>query len=417
MNLFKKIKLAFSNNFDDMVRQYMAGEDVKPYNGYLSESNALQFSTFFACLRVLAETFASVSIAEYKKQSDGDRLKTDDTGLYDILHFAPNDEMSSYNYLEQMMYQINLGGNSISQRIVNGFDGITGLYPLNYNQVEIARNKDTGKLEYKYTTPGRETKIFSRSEIFHVPGPSINGVTGMSILEYAMNSLKLGYTYEQFGQKFFENGALPSGVFSHPGTLNDTAYDRLKTDIDKKWTGLHNAGRPILTEDGLQFKEIPIKLVDAELLSSKKWQAEEICRFCRMPPHMIQNLERSTFSNIEHQSLEFVMYTMLPHFKRVEECINTQLLSRNQRKSGYYFEFNMSTLLRGDQASMANAFAIGRQWGWLSVNDIRRMLNMNAIPNGDTYLEPLNMIEAGTEREPTKEVMQEVKDLIKGMRI
>jgi HK97 family phage portal protein len=151
-------------------------------------------------------------------------------------------------------------------------------------------------------------------------------------------------------------------------------------------------------EDGLKFKEVSIKPVDAQFLESKKFQVEEICRFCRVPLHLVQNLDKATNNNIEHQSLEFSMYTMLPHYKRAEEAVNTQLLTKEQREKGYYYEFNMNTLLRGDAKSMADAFAVGRQWGWLSVNDIRRLNNQNGIgPEGDIYLTPLNMIQAGKE--------------------
>ena len=397
MNFFRKIKAIFSNNFDEMIKQYMAGEDVKiPIQSALNQSSAMKYSAFFACLRVLAETFASVSVFEYKTLPGGDREKTDDTGLYDILHNVPNEEMSAYNYHESSMYQMNLGGNAISERILNSAGGVVGLYPLDYSNLTIDRDKQTKRLLYKYRVDNREV-TYSRDQVFHVPGPSINGINGMSILEYAANAVRLGMTYETFGQKFFQNGALPSGIFVHPGHLSDEGFDRLKKHLNDNWTGLSNAGKPIITEDNMQFQPIPLKLVDAELLSSKKLQTEDVCRFCRVPLHLIQNLDKATNNNIEHQSLEFVMYTMLPHFKRFEQAYNTQLLSQKQREQGYYFEFNLASLLRGDQKSMAEAFALGRINGWLSVNDIRRMMNMNRIENGDIYLQPMNMIEAGKE--------------------
>ena len=147
----------------------------------------------------------------------------------------------------------------------------------------------------------------------------------------------------------------------------------------------------------MKYKSLTIHPIDAELLGSKNFQIEDICRFHRVQPHLVQHLEKATNNNIEHQGLEFVMYTMLPHFKRTEDNINSQLLTPQQRAKGYYLEYNMAALLRGDQKSMSLAFSKGIQWGWFSVNDVRRLLNLNSITDGDTHLQPLNMVPVGTE--------------------
>jgi HK97 family phage portal protein len=422
MNLFSRVKCALiRNSWDQMLREYLAGNDVTPTGDIDATGEAAyKFTAVFGCLRVLAETFASVPIHEYKKIDDDDRERTDETGLLDILHTAPNSEMSAYNFKEMGMYQINTGGNLVCVRLKTPtLGGLVGLQPLNWNFVTIERNEDTQKIQYVYKPQGQpqsENKTYFRDEVFHVPGPSVNGINGMSPLEYASQAIKLGITYEKFGVQFFKNGANASGIFKHPGFLKDEAYKRLKENLTEHWTGLQNAGKPILAEDGLDFVPFQLKLADAELLASKKFQVEDICRVYRVPLHLVQNLDKATFSNIEQQSLEFVMYTMLPWFKRWEECINCQLLSRKQREDGYYFEFNMSALLRGDSKSMAEAFAQGRQWGWLSVNDIRRLLNLNKIPNGDIYLQPMNMYEAGKEPPksppPEKKIVAEIENLI-----
>jgi HK97 family phage portal protein len=415
MNFFTRLKAAFSPGLDDIIASWKAGDDPKTAEIAINEDTAMKYSAVFACFRVLAETFASVPIFEYRKINESDREKTDETGLYDYLHNTPNDEMSAYNFKEMMMYQLCAGGNAVSRRLKNDLDGIAGLYPLEWQKVKIGRNKDSAKLEYEYDPGNGKKQTLSRSEVFHIPGPSTNGVTGMSVLEYAASAIRLGVTYERFGQKFFENGAFPSGMFKHPGRLNDEAYERLKRDLKTKYQSMANKGEPILGEDGLDFLPFEIKLVDQQLIECKKLQIEDICRFCRVPLHLVQNLDKATNNNIEHQSLEFVMYTMLPHFKRAEECINSQLLSIKQRSQGYYFEFNLNALLRGDSKSMAEAFAVGRQWGWLSVNDIRRMLNLNSIPNGDIYLQPMNMYEAGKvqpEKKIDESVAKEIENII-----
>jgi HK97 family phage portal protein len=394
-----------------MVREFMSGTDYNPDGDVaVSGNSSLKFSAVFACLRVLAETFASVPIAEYKKLKNGDREKTDDTGLYDILHAAPNDEMSAYAMKEMAMYQINLGGNVVCERLVNGAGKIVGLYPYEWDRVAIERDKETKKIAYKID--GKDDQKRTRAQVFHVAGPSINGVVGMSPIEYASNAIRLGLTYEKFSNTFYKNGAMPTGVFEVPGFLKDESYKRLKDNLKENWTGLKNTGTPILCEDGMKYNPLTMKLVDAELLESKKFQIEDICRIYRVPLHLVQNLDKATNNNIEHQSLEFVMYTMLPWFKRWEEAINCQLLTRAQRTAGYYLEFNVNSLLRGDSKSMADAFAVGRQWGWLSVNDIRRLMNMNSIENGDVYLQPMNMIEAGTVPAASPTVRAEIEKLI-----
>jgi len=411
MKFFSRLKAAFSPRFDDFISSWMKGVDVNT-GEILTSDSAMKFSALFACFRVLAETFASVPIFEYKKIDDSDREKTDDTGLYDVLHSVANEEMSAYNLKESLMYQLCAGGNAVAKRLKNAVGGTVGLYPIEWQRLKIERNKETRKIEYALDNADKPKEILSRDEVLHIPGPSMNGVCGMSILEYAASAIRLGVTYEKFGQRFLEKGMFPSGIFKHTGHLKDEAYDRLKKDLEKKY----HSGEPILAEDGLDYLPFELKMVDAQFIESKKLQIEDVCRFCRVPLHLVQNLDKATNNNIEHQSLEFVMYTMLPHFKRAEECINAQLLSKKQRDEGYYFEFNINALLRGDAKSMAEAFAAGRQWGWLSVNDIHRMLNMNSIPNGDIYLQPMNMIEAGKEipqkPEPDKSIVKEIENLI-----
>ena len=411
MKFFDRIKLLFSSNFEQYIKDFNQGNDIVTTN-----ASGMTYSAVFACFRVLAETFASVPIFEYKKLDDGEREQTDDTGYFDILHGVANSEMSSYNFKESSMYQQCAGGNAISIRETNRFNGTAGLYPLEWNRVYVFRDKETRKLMYRVDG----TDVYTRDQVVHVPGPSMDGVMGMSILEYAAQSIMLGKNYDNYGVSFYKNGVMSSGIFEHPQAVKDTAFERLREEIKKNYQGLKNAGVPMILEDGMKFHELTIKPIDAQFLESRKFGVEEICRFCRVPLHLVQNLDKATNNNIEHQSLEFAMYTMLPHFKRFEEAYNTQLLSRNQRSNGYYFEFNMASLLRGDSASMANSFMMGRQWGWLSVNDIRRMLNLPKIPNGDIYLQPMNMVEAGKEPEqienngviPDDTVKREIEDLV-----
>jgi HK97 family phage portal protein len=395
LNFFQRAGFRIIKNlgFDEYVRQFLTGDDVYDGNryGYVDSQTAMKYSAVFACIRVLAETLAGAPIMLYRKKENGERESRNDLAVYDILHNCPNEEMSPFNYKEACMVAINLGGNTVSQRLVNKYGELIGLYPYEWSKVEITRDRDTKALIYKIRD-GVKTKELSRSEVFHLPGLSLDGVFGLSPIEYTSSAIRLGLSYEQFGVNFYKNGANASGAITVPGELSDTAYDRLKKDFAKNYQGLANTGKPIVLEGGSTFNQLTIKPADAQLIENKRFQIEDICRIYRVPQHLVQMLVNSTNNNIEHQSLEFVMYTMLPWFKRWEEGINMQLLTSLERRSGFYLEFNVNSLLRGDSKSRAEAYAFGRLNGWLSVNDIRKLENMNSIPNGDVYLQPLNYI-------------------------
>ena len=401
MNFIGKARLLFSASFGEWYRAFIRGEDSGQNTPFMIDREiALKYSGIFACTRVLSETLASMPCATYRKQDDMSKKEANDIGLYDILHFEPNYEMTPFNFKESLMMNLCLGGNGYAQKVFSSskVPELLALYPLDYENVKSERDKSTKKMIYKVSYEENGTlkdKNMTRDYIFHIPGVSMNGITGIIPIDYASKAIELGLTYETFGVNFYKNGANTSMALIHPKSLKDIPYERLKKEVNEKRTGLTNVNKPWLLEEGMQIKELTIKPVDAELLMSKYFSLEEICRFYRVPLHLVQHLLRATNNNIEHQSLEFIIYTMLPWAKRIEENINLQLLTREQRKAGYFAEFKMDVFLRGDMAARATAYAQGRQWGWLSVNDIRRLENMNPIDNGNIYLQPLNMGEAG----------------------
>jgi len=396
LKLRDRIGMLFKNNFEEYVQKFMTGADLEEttFGQNMDSQTAMKYSAVFACNKVLAETFACMPAILYKKSKNGEREITNDLAIYDILHNAPNDEMSPFNFKESSMTSLNLGGNTVSERLVNSKGKLVGLYPYEHSLVTISRDSSTKKLIYTIKG-GTIPKILTRDQVFHVPNLSLNGIVGLSPITYAANAIWLGISYEQFGVNFYKNGANPSGSFENPNELGEEAFNRLKKQLKENYTGLKNTGTPMLLEGGLKFNPHTINPIDAQLLESKSFQVEDICRIYRVPQHLVQLLGHSTNNNIEHQSLEFVMYTMLPIFKRFEENINMQLLTPAERKAGYYIEFNISGLLRGDITTRSTYYAQGRQWGWLSVNDIRKLENMPSITNGDVYMQPLNMGEAG----------------------
>lgn len=389
---------------------FLSGEDVSTDNNLRIDTNtAMSFSAVFACNRVLSETLASCPLLLYEKDDKGNRHQVTDTAEYGLLHYAPNAEMTPVQFKEFGMTNINLGGNFIAQKVFNMHGELLELRPISWDRVRIDIDKATGRLLY-FIDGKQEPK--TRDEILHIPGLTLDGYIGITPLSYAALTIDIGLSQDKFERNFYHNRASTSGIFQYPNELGDEAFQRLKKDIKKNYTGLSNAGVPMILEGGGQFKEITMKLTDAQFLESKRFRIEDVCRIFRIPLHLVQDLTRSTNNNIEHQSLEFIVYTMLPWFKRWEENLNLQLLSKESRRKNRYFEFNISGLLRGDIKSRYEAYAQGRQWGWLSVNDIRRLENMNPIPNGDIYLEPLNMGEAGKEQEQLKALREEVFNLI-----
>lgn len=415
LNIFQKIAFKMvKNQVSDYISSFLSGEDVTKFDGIgnINSETAMKFTAVFACNRVLSETLASMPVMEYRKNKDGTREQTRDTAIYDILHNKPNEYMSPFNFKESCMGAINLGGNAVCQRLLNKTGDLVELYPYSHNRVNISWNKDTKELEYKITGDG-STTILNRSQVLHIPGLSLDGIIGLSPIQYVSQAIRLGLSYEKFGVEFYKNGANSSGFFKHPTSLGEEAFNRLKKDLKTNYTGLTNTGTPMLLEDGMEYIQNTINPADAQLIENKRFQTEDICRIYRVPLHLVQDLSRSTNNNIEQQSLEFVMYTMLPHFKRWEENINMQLLSDDERKAGYYIEFNVSGLLRGDMKTRSDSYAIARQWGWFSVNDIRRLENMSPIENGDIYLTPQSMHEAGKEPKQQSKTSAIAEDIIK----
>lgn len=410
-----KLFLIPQNALFEVLQKYsedfLSGEEVPSNNLSVDTDTAMGFSVVFACNRVLSETLASCPLHLYEKDDKGNRKAVTDTAEYGLLHYAPNAEMTPVQFKEFGMTNINLGGNFIAQKVFNLHGELLELRPISWERVRIDIDKATGRL--LYFIDGK-TEPKTRDEILHIPGLTLDGYIGITPLSYAALTIDIGLSQDKFERNFYHNRASTSGIFQYPNELGDEAFQRLKKDIKKNYTGLSNAGVPMILEGGGQFKEITMKLTDAQFLESKRFRIEDVCRIFRIPLHLVQDLTRSTNNNIEHQSLEFIVYTMLPWFKRWEENLNLQLLSKDSRRKNRYFEFNISNLLRGDIKSRYEAYAQGRQWGWLSVNDIRRLENMNPVENGNRYLEPLNMSEAGKQEEQLKVMKDEIYKIVSG---
>lgn len=351
----------------------------------------MQNSAVYACVRVLAESIASLPLHVYKYKGDG-KEKAVEHSLYFLLHDSPNDEMTSFTFREIVMTHLLLWGNAYIQIIRNGKGEILQLFPLRPNEVTVERN-DSGEIQYRYRRYNEENPnfkdvreiILTPSNLLHIAGLGFNGLIGFSPIAMARNAIGLSIACENFGSKFFANGACPLGILKTPTLVKDP------TKLQESWQSMYggeNAGKIAVLEQGMEYETISIPPDDAQFLQTRKFQIAEIARIFRVPLHFLNELDRATFSNIEQQSLEFVIYSLMPYITRLEQAFNKSLfLSKELGK--YFVKFNLSGLLRGDYASRVSGYCSLIQNGVLSINDVRELEDLNKIPaeeGGDLYI-------------------------------
>ena len=367
-----------------------SGSVYRAYYGHTSsgktvtERSSMQVTAVYACVRVLAEAVASLPLHLYKEE-DGSKVKATDHPLYFLLHSEPNEEMTAYSFWETLMTHLLLWGNGFVQIIRNGKGEVTALYPLMPNRMTVDRDEN-GHIYYQYlwskgsdAPTMKETIVkLSPHEVMQIPGLGFDGLVGYSPIAMAKNSIGLSMACEEYGSKFFENGAAPSGVLEHPGILKDP--EKVRDSWQAAFGGSQNAGKVAVLEEGMKYSPISINPQEAQFLDTRKFQIDEIARIFRVPPHMIGDLEHATFSNIEEQSLEFVTYSLQPWLTRIESAISRSLLTPEEKKI-YYARFNVDGLLRGNYASRMQGYATGISNGFMCVNDVRRLENMDLVPD------------------------------------
>lgn len=345
----------------------------------------------YACVRIIAETVASLPLHVYE-YTDSGKEKVYTHPLYRLLHDIPNPEMNSFVMREVMMSHLLLWGNSYSQIIRNGKGEVLALYPLLPEKMTVERGADN-RIYYKYFSDKDGMIVFRKEEILHIVGLGFDGLIGYSPIAMAKNAIGLSIAAEEYGSSFFSNSGTPSGVLEHPGVLKEP--EKVRDAWNAAYGGSTNAHKVAVLEEGMKFNPISINPQEAQFLETRKFQVNEICRIFRVPPHMIADLERSSFNNIEQQSLDFVTNTIRPWLVRIEQTIFQQLFSESEQEK-LFVKFNVDGLLRGDFQSRMNGYAVGRQNGWLSANDIRELEDLNKIPTeegGDRYLCNGNMID------------------------
>lgn len=353
----------------------------------VSEDNALTFSAVYAAVRIISETIASIPLNVY--QADGEtRVKAVGHPVQDLLAKAPNSVSSTFTFREAMASNLVLHGNAYAKIEMNAAGRPTALIPLNPMKVEVK------------VVDGEKVYVFDKKhtyldyEMLHFVGLSFNGLTGKSPLSMAREAVAIGLAAQEYGARFYSNGANAGGVITAPGRLNTEVVKRLRESWNRAQSGNSNSHSTAILEEGMKYEKIGLDPEAAQFLQSRKFQVNEIARIFRIPPSYLADLDNSsTKANVEQQAIQFVRDCITPYVRRMEVELNRKLFREDE--PNLYAYFTMEGLMRGDQKARYEAYAVARNWGWLSVNDIRDLENLNPVEGGDIYLQPLNMQRAG----------------------
>jgi len=389
---------------------------------YVDHEVALNYASVWACVRVISETVAQLPWKTYQKTARGKKEATSHPVSW-LLHTQPNPETTAFRFKRSAVAHALVWGNAYAEIERDASGRPLWLWPIHPSRVKVERGAE-GEIVYRVAPKdgGAET-ILPAADVLHFRGLGDDDIIGTSVVAKAKQSIGLGLAMEKFGSSFFGNGTHMGGTLTHPGKLSPEARKNLEESI-KQRAGGDNTLRTLVLEEGMKFERLGVPPEDAQFLESRQFQVLEIARWFRVPPHKLYDLSRATWNNIEHMAIEFVTDTVVPWTCNLEEEVNTKLFGRKQAGT-YYSKFLLAALLRGDTSSRFTAYATGRQWGWLSVNDIRELEEMNPIAGGSQYLVPSNMTtpkkleEApapGTPREPDDDAGDPPERGVEGLR-
>lgn len=360
----------------------------------VSPESAMRCAAVYACVRVLSEDVGKLPLIVYRRTKDGGKERASDHPLFALLGRAPNPRQTSFEFREMLQAHLELRGNAYAEIERDGRGRPIALWPQIPTRVEV-RQADDGDLFYRIQDGKGGHRDVSGANMLHLRGLSSDGIMGLSTIGLQREAVGMALAAEKYGATFFANDAQPRGVLMHPASLDEQASKNIRDSWQKRQTG-DDRHKVAVLEEGMKYVPMGMTNEDAQFLETRKFQRGEIASIFRIPPHKIGDLERATFSNIEQQAIEYVVDALLPRLRRWEQALERVLLAETEQQ-GMLIEFLVDGLLRGDLASRYAAYAVGRQWGWLSINDVREKENMNRIPGkgGDDYIVPLNQGPAG----------------------
>ncbi len=359
------------------IRANAAGQWVTP-------ETAVGCAAVHACVQLIAETVASLPLAPYRRTEDGGRLVDTMQPLYRVLHDQANQVQTAMEHREQLIASCLLTGNGFSLKVLDGRGAVTQLLPLHPSHVHPVKLTN-GRVRYELTPERGGTEKYTQDEILHLRYRSTDGFTGLSPVAIARQTIGLALAQQSFESAFYKNGATFSGALRHPHKLTDEQHSQIQGSITQSFSGTSNAFKVFVLEEGMEYQAIGLSQQDAQFVESRKLTLEDVARIYRVPPPAIGILSDATYSNITEQSRSLVMHTLRPWLVRIEQAMNSSLLTVDGMRT-HFLEHNAEGLLRGTQRDRYEAYQVGREWGWLNVNEIRRKENMGNIgPEGDAY--------------------------------
>lgn len=378
---------------------------------HVTDDSAMELSSVYACVRVIAETVASLPLMVYKRTGERSRVIDRKHPLFKVLHRRPNPWMTAFTFRETMVGHLVLRGNAYARIVRNGGGDVAQLWPLHPASVAPFLRGD--ELFYR-VNQGGTVKEYPRTQILHLRGMGGDGVTGYSPIRQAREAVALALACEQSGTKLFGNGSSPGGILTHDGMLKPEQKARIKRDWEAAQSGLANRHRVVVLDSALKWDKVGVDPQDAQFLETRRFQLAEIARWFRVPLHLLQDLENASYATVEQQGIDFTVHCVRPWCERIEQELVAQLFSEADQED-FFPKHTIDGLLRGDQASRFASYATARQWGWMSVNDILALEDRNPIgPEGDVYLQPMNMVPAGDEGGPVDNAEDGPADLLGG---
>jgi HK97 family phage portal protein len=392
------------------VRQVSLFPSMAASGVFITEDIALSCPTAWACGSLIARSIAmlpkQVFAARGPEPEDGNQ-RLPNHEVEGLLHRQPNPEISAFSFAETMYLSALFNGNGYAEIERDNFGRPVALWPLASNRVSVCRDAESGGLEYEVHNGWGNVVTIPAEDMFHLAGPSISGPVGMSVIEYAKNTLGIAVAQERFAANFMRNQAAPSGMIKIKAGISDAGLKRLRAEVDQTLTGTRKAGKVLIGDSDWEWVPIGVSPQDAEFLAQRRFSVEEICRFFGVPPQLIGDTSKQTFANYEQAGLNFLGLAVLPWTVRFEQEANRKLFVQGRGKARPFLKINTAAIVRANIEAQYRAFALGRQWGWLSVNDIRRTLDMEPIgPEGDVYLQPSSMapVPGGSADETAAEV-------------
>lgn len=361
----------------------------------VTPENAMLVSTVFACVKVISETLATLPLIVYERVSEHEKMRAYGVPEYKLLHSTPNGWQTPYDLKENLTAWAALHGRGIAQKIIGPTGAVEELDPIHPSLVRVEK-LNTRRLRYWVRQADGTEKPFVQGEIFHLRGFSLDGIDGVNLSRQAREAIALAQAMEAFAARYFANDATVGLVLEHPGKLGDEAHKHLASSF-AGWGGVMNAFRAKILEEGMKLNRVSVNAKDSQLTEARLHQVVEICRYYRMPPHKVQHLMEATFSNIEHQAIEFSTDTIKPWAVRWEEAVTRDIIVDDEK---YFAEFNLKALMRGDNAAQSTYYRERFNIGTLSRNDIRALENENPIEGGDTYYIQGAMVPIGDDGKP-----------------